>query len=194
MKIASETKLFNSLRAGKVYRRAMLASFSKAVDRDLKNLSQKGILLKAGPGLYYKPKLSRFGSLPPNEKDLIHSFLGDEHFLLFSWNDYNALGLGLSQIYNSYVVYNHKRYLQQNLAGTLFHFRRPARGFPSTVSKEYLLVDLVDNIQSLGEDPEEIKSRIRNQFQNFNSPLVLRLAKKYGKEKTRNFFEELYKK
>jgi hypothetical protein len=190
MHTTSETKLLISLQSGRVYRREEMTTFSKAIDRDLKKLSDKGVLLKAGPGLYYKPKFSRFGLLPPKEKELVHSFLGDTHFLLFSWNDYNALNLGLSQVYNSYIVYNYKRYLEQELGGKLFHFRRPSRGFPSKLSKEYLLVDLVDNINAL-EDPMEITLRIRKQLGNFNTTQVLTLARRYGKERTKKIFEEL---
>lgn len=194
MRARSELKLLRSLRAGKVYRRDKLRARSTAVDRDLKKLSEEGVLVKAGPGLYYKPKVSRFGPLPADEHDLIKAFLSDDKFLLFSWNNYNALGLGLTQLYNSYVVYNLKRHEQIQLGGKLYDFNRPTRGFPSKLSKEYLLVDLVNNISALGENEEEMKLKIENQFKNFDRQTVKKLVTKYGKKNTKKFFEDLCKK
>ena len=46
------------------------------------------------------------------------------------WNQYNALGLGLTQLYNRLIVYNHKRHGIFKLGNKTFDFRRPARGFP----------------------------------------------------------------
>lgn len=194
MRKKSENALLQNLRPGRVYCREKLKYFSKAVDRDVKNLTEKAALVKVGPGLYYKPKVSRFGFLPPNETDLVREFLGEDNFLLFTWNDYNTMGLGLTQLHNSYVVYNYKRHEKINLDGKLFYFRRPARGFPSKLSREYLLVDLVNNISHLGEEVAVLESRIMQEFFNFNTSSVLKLAKKYGKIKTQKFFEELCKK
>ncbi len=70
------------------------------IDRDLYKLVQQGLLEKIAAGLYYKPQTSRYGDLPPNDEALVKAFLREDSFLLFSWNEYNALGLGLTQLYN----------------------------------------------------------------------------------------------
>ena len=52
------------LSPGEVYRRADLMRWSKAVDRHIKQLTEKGVLVKLSAGLYYCPKRTAFGSAP----------------------------------------------------------------------------------------------------------------------------------
>ncbi len=191
MHTSSYEALRTHLEAGHVYRRSALLSFSKAVDRDLMTLTKKGVLEKVGPGLYYSPAVSRFGRLPPREEDLVRCFLQDDHFLLYSWNEYNNLGLGLTQLYNRWVVYNRKRHDLLVLNGRQFDFRRPTRGFPSHLTPEFLLVDLVNNLEELAEETEFVKPDIRKNLAHFDRDQLLNNARSYGKIGTRRFFEEI---
>ncbi|HEY1047297.1 MAG TPA: DUF6088 family protein, partial [Bacteroidia bacterium] len=102
-------ELKSKLRSGKVYRRSDLSEWSNAVDRHLKELLKEGVLEKLSQGLYYVPKTSVFGRVPPDEETLVRSFLKDNRFLILTPNSYNSLGLGTTQLYNKKVVYNHKR-------------------------------------------------------------------------------------
>jgi hypothetical protein len=187
--MSSATNLMSSLEIGKVYRREALMPYTKAVDRDLKSLLEGGTLKKVGPGLYYYPKTSRFGLLPPKDYDLVNAFLKGDPFLIFSWNDYNALRIGLTQLYNKVIVYNRKRHEEIRLSGTIFSFQRPTTGFPVTVSKEFLLVDLLNNISKVGEDPEEIKIHIKNRLSSFDLDELKKLSQLYGRMSTRKFLE-----
>jgi len=187
----SHERLAKHLKVGHVYRRDMLASYSKAVDRDLAALLTKGLLEKVAPGLYYKPLSSRFGILPPNDWDLIKSFLKDDEFLLFSWDTYNALGVGLTQLYNRMVVYNYKRHGVFKLGNKFFDFRRPVRGFPKKLSPEFLLVDLVNNMAKLTEDTDLLKNNIKKKLAGFDRKKLIAFVKKYGKIATKYFFEEI---
>lgn len=188
----SSQKLASHLKPGRVYRREMLHPFSKAVDRDLSTLAHQGLLEKIAAGIYYKPVSSRFGALPPNDEDLVRCFLRDDSFLLFSWNQYNTLGLGLTQLYNRVVVYNHKRHGVFKLGNKMFDFRRPARGFPDRLTPEFLLVDLVNNLDQLAEDKEFIKSQILRSIDKFNHDKINQYVKEYGKVTTKHFFEEIH--
>lgn len=179
------------LKSGHVYRRDMLLSFSSALDRDLSVLVKKGELRKLSSGIYYKPALSAFGTLPPDDKELVRCFLRDNHFLLYSWNQYNSLGLGLTQLYNRVVVLNNKRHGVFKLGNMEFDFRRSNRGFPKKLTPEFLLVDLVNNLNELAEDTFSLKERIQNNAANFDQVKVLLLAKKYGKVGTKKFFNSL---
>ena len=179
------------LSPGKVYRRSELLSCSRSIDRDLTTRVKQKKLVKAGVGLYYKPVKSRFGALPPDERKLVRAFLLDEHFLLFSRNQYNALGLGLTQVYNRTIVYNRKRHGVFTLTNREFDFRRPLKGFPRLLTKEFLLVDLVNHLKELSEDSELIKARIRQKLNTFDQKRLKRLAKQYGKVATVKFFREL---
>jgi len=191
MSTTSYEKLYSLLESGHVYRREVLTSLSKAVDRDLMQLVQKGLLEKIAAGLYYKPAMSRFGPLPPSDEELIHNFLRDDSFLLYSWNDYNVLRLGLTQLYHRQVVYNRKRHGIFSLGSKSFSFRRPARGFPEKLSKEFLLVDLVNNLTELAEDTERVKASIKKNLSSFNQKKLAENVKKYAKVATLNFFKEI---
>lgn len=190
MSIYSYEHLNNQMRAGRVYRRDMLLTYSKALDRDLDTLVQKGLLRKLAGGLYYKPPMSAFGALPPDDEDLINSFLRDNKFLLYSWNQYNALGVGLTQIYNRMIVLNHKRHGVFKLGNKEFDFRRSNRGFPRKITPEFLLVDLINNLRELAEDTSLVKKNIHNCLNFFDKDKLLLLSNKYGKISTRKFFEE----
>ena len=133
------------LRPGAVYRRADLARWSNAVDRHLKQLVEEGTLTKLAGGLYGYPKETVFGKAPAKDDKLVESFLKDHRFLLASPNAYNSLGVGTTQFYDKTVVYNHKRHGQFSLGGRTFDFRvKPS--FPKRLSPEFLLVDLVNNV------------------------------------------------
>lgn len=184
-------KLSNHLRSGRVYRRDNLTPYSKAIDRDLAKLTQKGVLKKISAGLYYREKKSRFGNLPPDDKLLVKAFLRDNKFLLLSWNEYNALGIGFTQLYNHVVVYNHKRHGVFKLDNKKYDFRRPSHGFPAKLTPVFLIVDLLNNLNDLAEDAEILKKNIKTKL----SPLLLKqashCANKYGKIATKNFFKEI---
>ena len=112
------------------------------------------------------------------------------NFLLLSWNEYNTLGLGLTQLYNRAVVYNRKRHGAFMLCKRVFDFRRPARGFPKKLTREFLLVDVLNNLNELvDEDTEQLKANIKAL-----SPTLLKqaalCAQKYGKVATQKFFAE----
>lgn len=146
----------NQLTEGCLYRRADLKKHSNAVDRHLKQLQAKGVLKKLSGGLYHYPKLTKFGSAPPSDKELVKSFLKDDRFLLFSPNAYNSLGLGMTQLHNETVVYNHKRHGVFKVGGRTFKFVRKSH-FPPLLSKEFLLIDLVNNEKYLTEGSDIIK-------------------------------------
>lgn len=178
------------LRPGRVYRRADLARWSNAVDRHLRLLQDEGTLQKLSPGLYHAPKLSRFGPVPADEEALVTSFLKDSRFLLHSPNAYNALGVGTTQLYNETIVYNHKRHGRFKLGNRYFDFRvKPY--FPKTVTKEFLLVDLVNNLDELSEDRNQILEHVRKHIQkNVDSKKLTKAAHVYGNMRTKKFFLE----
>lgn len=193
MNTSAHEKFASHLRAGRVYRRRELLHLSKTTDRDLILLTNSGFLEKVGAGLYYKPAKSLFGTLPPDAKELVGSFLKNDDFLLYSWNQYNALGVGLTQLYNQPIVYNRKRHGLFKLGNKTFDFRRPLRGFPKKISPEFLLVDLVNNLDELTEDTDLVKRLIKEKLNKFNLKKLLSYAQKYGKVGSRYFFENLAK-
>ncbi len=177
------------LRPGQIYRRSDIAQWSRSVDRTLAELVQEGVLLKAGHGLYQCPVHSRFGLLPASPDKLVRTFLKEDDFLLTSPNDYNALGLGTTQLYNHQVVYNHKRHGQFELGGQIFKFYRKPR-YPQKATVEFLLVDLVNNLEQLAEDRQAILVNLQAKLGEFDAKRLRSAIKRFAKVSTRKFFKE----
>lgn len=185
---AKLNELKKHLRPGQVYRRADLLAWSNAVDRHLKQLVEDGTLTKLSQGVYLYPKKTAFGEAPADDEKLVEAFLKDHRFLLTSPNAYNALGLGTTQLYNETVVYNHKRHGRFKLGGRFFDFRvKPY--FPKTLSKEYLLVDLVNNLDRLAENTDRLLQRVREKLATMDTRNLARMAREYGNVRTRKFFD-----
>ena len=176
------------LKPGQVYRRSDLEKWSRSVDRDVAGLVNEGVLVKVRQGLYQCPQRSRFGVLPASTDKLLTSFLKDDDYLLTSPNDYNALGLGTTQLYNYQVVYNHKRHGRFELGGQIFEFQRKPR-FPKKVTPEFLLVDLVNNLDQLAEDRVAILARVRAKVAQMDAGRLCVAVKRFAKVSTRKFFE-----
>jgi hypothetical protein len=178
------------LRPGQVYRREGLAKWSNAVDRHLKQLQEEGTLTKLSGGLYYCPKKTSFGEAPAEDKKLVEAFLKDDRFLLTSPNAYNALGIGTTQLYNETIVYNHKRHGRFELGGRMFDFRvKPY--FPKMLTKEFLLVDLVNNVDRLAESQDHILDRVKEQAASCNEERLQHVARNYGAVRTKKFFSNV---
>lgn len=175
------------LRPGQVYRRENLAMWSNAVDRHLRQLREEGTLTRLSGGLYYYPKKTAFGDAPAEDEKLVQAFLRDHRFLLTSPNAYNALGLGTTQLYNETVVYNHKRHGRFELGGRVFEFRVKPH-FPKRLTAEFLLVDMVNNLDNLAEDTDAVLERIKEKLPSFDEAALARAVRDYGTMKTRKFF------
>jgi len=182
-------ELKRRLRPGQVYRRQDLAHWSNAVDRHLKRLQGEGTLTKLSGGLYLYPKDTAFGKAPAEDKTLVARFLKDGRFLLASPNAYNSLGVGTTQLYDKTIVYNHKRHGTYYLGGRTLEFRMKS-SFPKTLSKEFLLVDLVNNVDRLAESRDEVLARVKERAATYDAPRLQRAARNYGNVRTRKFFTE----
>src|SRR5258708_21752997 len=164
-----------------------LVRWSNAVDRHLKQLVEEGTLTKLAGGLYAYPKQTVFGKAPAEDDRLVEAFLKDDRFLLASPNVYNSLGLGTTQLYDKTVVYNHKRHGDFVLGGRKFAFRvRPS--FPKSLTREFLLVDLVNNLDQLAENRQEVLARVAEKAAQCDVRRLEGASRHYGKVKTRKFF------
>lgn len=182
--------LENHLHPGSVYRHLDLTNWSKAVDRHLQQLQKKGTLVKLSAGLYYCTKKTYFGSVPPEDAILIASFLKDDRFLITTPNAYNSLEVGTTQLYNNTIVYNHKRHGFFRLGNRVFDFRMKQR-FPNKLSFEFLLVDLVNNIENLAEDKDQILKNVKKKALTMDIKILSQFVAHYGKRRTKKFFSSI---
>ena len=178
------------LKDGRVYRRAELAQWSNAIDRHLTTLVKSGFLEKLSAGLYYVPKRTVFGAVPPEDESLVQTFLKEDDFLLTSPNAYNSLGVGTTQLYNVRVVYNHKRHGEFELGGRKFVFQSKHR-FPKKLTPEFLLVDLVNNLENLAEDRTEVLKNVLVKARTMDLRKLKHSVTAYGNIKSKALFAPL---
>jgi len=175
------------LRPGEVYRRADLQAWSTAVDRHLQQLVKEGVLEKLSGGLYYVPKKSVFGKTPADERELLRTFLKDEKFVVVSPSDYNLLGVGTTQLYNERKVYNQKRHGSYRLGNRSFKFVRKFF-VPGELSKEFLLVDLCNNLKRLAEGQPALLHNIMVRAKEMDQKKLKQLVKNCGTVATKKMF------
>lgn len=180
------------IKPGNVYRRSDLEYYSSAIDRHLGMLTKDGSLIKVSQGVYYAPKSSKFGLVPPDDVVLVESFLKDSDFLMVKPNVYNTLGLGLTQLYNTTWVYNHKRKGEFRFNGKSFEFKIKS-SFPNQLTKEFLLVDLLNNLDELAEDQNQTIKRLPENLSSFNKEELMRVAQQYGSGRTKQLLKSIYR-
>ena len=190
METSALTELRKHLRQGRVYRREDLVQWSASVDRHLKTLVGEGDLKKLRYGLYYCPKRFAFGEAPASEHELVQAFLKTDHFVVTSPNLYNQLGLGTTQLYNKRVVYNRKRHGTFDLGGRVYQFER-RMNVPRKLSKEFLLVDLVNEVDQLAEDRDAVLARVRENASQMDSRKLSRAVSLYANYSSRQWWKSL---
>jgi hypothetical protein len=186
-------QLKQHIKFGEVYRRSDLEYYSNSIDRHLAELTSEGVLVKVNQGLYYVPRKSKFGLVPPSDEKLIERFLKDEDFILLSPNSYNSLGLGLTQLYNITWVYNHKRKGKFELNGKDFEFKLKA-SFPKRITKEFLLVDLLNQLEYLAEEQDIILTKLPNKLKEYHLTDLMKVTQKYGSGSTKRILKSLIRK
>ncbi len=182
--------LRRKLYPGKVYRRADLALFSSNVDRHLKTLVQEGALTKLQNGLYLCPRQSTFGEVPAEENKLLERFLKSSKFLVYSPNSFNSLGLGTTQLYNVPVVLNQKRHGKLSLGERTFFFQRRLN-VPREMTKEVLLVELLNNLKMLPEEHGQLLEVLTQKLPDFDKINLEKSAKRYGTYSTQKRLHDL---
>lgn len=190
MKPATLEQLKSHLRPGRVYRREELTAWSKAVDRHLKALTKDGVLKKLRTGLYYCPRKFEFGEAPAKERELIQAFLRSDRFVVTSPNAFNQLGLGTTQLYNQRVVYNQKRHGTFDLGGRTYVFHR-RMNVPRRLTQEFLLVDLVNELDRLAEDRQTVLARVREKARQMDHRRLSKAVSLFGNYSTQKQFQEI---
>jgi len=183
-------RLKRRLSPGCVYRRSELAPFSSNVDRHLSALVAEGTLIKLQNGLYLRSRQSTFGDVPPEDKKLLQTFLKSHEFLVYSPNSFNSLGLGTTQLYNLPVVLNPKRHGKLRLGERDFLFQR-RRFVPKQMTKEVLLVELLNNSKRVSEEWGRLMETLSRKLSEFDKDSLKKAARLYGTYSTQKQLNQL---
>ena len=184
-------RLDSRMKPGDVRLRAELVGSSvKNLDRDLRELVDAGELWKLWRGTYYRPEHSALGRVPPDYHKMLRAFLRSDDFLIVSPNMYNSLGVGTTQLYNIWLIYNHKRSGRIKVLGQSYHFFT-SRRFPRKPNLPFHYVDLINNLWMLEEDHDAVRRHTANHAFDLGVNKMRRTARAYGKPATIKFFEQI---
>ncbi|MCK5285202.1 MAG: hypothetical protein KAJ86_06430, partial [Alphaproteobacteria bacterium] len=81
----------------------------------------------------------------------------------------------------------HGRY---ELGGRVFDFRMKSH-VPKSLSEEFLLVDLVNNLERLAENAENVLERVKTKARSMSRNVLMKTVCHYGNVGTRKFFAEI---
>ncbi|MFC1539912.1 hypothetical protein ACFL41_00315 [Gemmatimonadota bacterium] len=178
------------LTSGMVYRTSDLSKWTTNPSRTADRLVREGELVYLAKGLYYRPRLSRFGQLPPDHKKLLRAFLKNDQFLITGPVLWAELGLGATAAFAHTLVYNTRRSGYFDLGGRKYYLRRIP--FPTDPTTEWFVIDLIEHHDMAGISLEEISENLIDALRNnrFDRGLLTRMGARYGKERTRRILEE----
>ncbi len=84
-------------------------------------------------------------------------------------------------------MYNSERHEDKRLGSRVFSFKRPSNGFPTRLTKEFLLLDLLNNAKYLTEDVSQLHLKVAKNLEQFDKVQLMKLAVKHGKVATRKY-------
>jgi hypothetical protein len=178
------------LRAGEVYRASDFEELSSNATRDLKQLEAEGVLKYLEPSLYYRPKQASFGEVAASECKLLRKFLQSDDFVVYNPSKFNGLRLGMTQVYNKKVVFNTVRSGVLTVGGREFHFRK-WRKAPKKVTAEFLLVEMVNTLDSLAEDRAKVLETLADKMDRFESQDLSKALANFGNKSTQKTFKKM---
>lgn len=90
----AEFKENELITASKIYREELSTQISEAAYyKTLQRMCEAGELVKIAKGTYHLPKRSRYGIVPPSEKEIVSAFTGNETGVVIGYHLYNTLDL-----------------------------------------------------------------------------------------------------
>ncbi len=178
------------LNPGSVYRTAHLGRWGANPTRLARRLEAEGRLRRLAQGLYYAPRNSRFGEVPPSDEALLDAFFDGSPWVLTGPPRWNALGLGSTQLFARPLVYNTKVSGPREVGGRPFEFRRVA--FPADPPAEWFVIDLARNAERVGLDQDELLSRLRSAVRagQFSPEALEEMATRFGRRAEQDLVRE----
>jgi len=167
--------------AGRVYRTGHLRRWGANPTRLAARLERSGVLRRLTHGLYYAPRRSKFGEVPPSAEALLDAFLQGTAYVLTGPSRWNALGLGSTALFRYPLVYNMKRSGRLNIGGRTFDFRQIA--FPAAPPAEWFVVDLLRHTREAGVSEAMLGENLAHALSEgrFDGDKLVLMAARFGR-------------
>lgn len=164
--------------------------FKEAV---LNELAKKGMIHYYGSGFYFRPDYIGETVIPPALEVVIKKYLGTDKFIFRNISDFNSLGLGLTQVFVTTIVYNEKISGKRQVGRRTVEFKKMK--FPIVNHDEFLVIDFLNNIESTGENILNLLERFESAWTRRVWPLdyvlIYEYGELYGKKWVKEFLRSL---
>lgn len=146
------------LEPGRVYRTADLSRWGRNPTRLAARLVARSELRRLGHGLFYAPRPSRFGEVPPTDEALLDCLLGGTPYVVTGPPRWNALGLGATAVFARTLVYNMKWSGTRAVGTRTYEFQRTS--FPVDPPSEWFVIDLLRHASDAGVDRDDVERHL----------------------------------
>ena len=153
----------------KLYNQVSEAAFYKTLER----MCKSGELVKIAKGTYHLPKVSKYGIVPPSEKEIICSFTKNGTGTIVGYSLYNALNL-TTQVSKSIEI----------MSSTLENFTKTIRN----VVVHQVQIDYTENVKNMIHSLEVLQNYYN--IQDINNLSFIKFTKKLADW----YDEEIFKK
>lgn len=177
------------LHPGKVYRTRDFRKWGANPTRLAARLVREGALEKLQNGLYYRPKMSSFGQVPPNTAEILRAFFAGSPYLVTGSARWNELGLGVTAVLAYPLVYNTTRTGLLRIGRKKFLLRRVR--FPKEPPTEWFAIDLIENRDLAGISLAELEEGLRRALRarRLDAARLHEMADGYGTRETQALVE-----
>lgn len=177
------------LQPGRVYRTRELEAWGANPTRLARRLIREGQLKSLAHGLFYAPKRSRFGPVPPEDVEILRAFLGGDDFVLTGPPFWNALDLGTTAALPIVLVYNKKRSGEFSFGNRQFRLRRVS--FPLRPNAEWYVIDLLEHHEMAGASQSQLAEALIEALRQgrFDRSPLRRMAREHGTRRTQELVE-----
>ena len=174
------------LEPGRVYRTRDLGAWGANPTRLAHRLIREGRLRSLAQGLFYAPKSSRFGPVPPEDVEILRAFLGTDDFVPTGPTYWNALGLGATAVFPKVLVYNTKRSGEFTFGRRRFQLRRVR--FPRRPTPEWYVIDLLEHHEMAGMSRRRLAAALAEAIRQgrFDRTALRRMADEYASRKNKD--------
>jgi hypothetical protein len=143
-----------------------------AASKALERLIKKEIINRVSSGIFYKPKQTVFGTLKPNEQELLKTYLfedGKRIAYITGQSLYNRLGLTTQIPKVIKIACRDKR-----ITASVGNIKAKAvKSYEDVTDKNYYLLELLDALKDFNQiadiDPESAITLLANKFKSLNT-------------------------
>ena len=124
-----------------------------AATKALERLIKKGIIKRVSSGIFYKPKQTVFGTLKPNEEELLKTYLfedGKRIAYITGLSLYNRLGL-TTQVPKTIKIASRDKRIYASVSTVK---GKPVKSYIDVTDKNYYLLELLDAVKDFNQIPD----------------------------------------